>query len=101
MNEQEKTRERLHNLENNYMVVKAIQDDMEKRLDVVEGELRTKMPLTQFYWIFGITLTILGSILGYIVWQVNDVQITSRDTRDIAVGLEKIFDNIDIKLLTE
>lgn len=41
---------------------------------------RDNPPHPTWQWIFGILVTVLGSILGYFAWQVHEL---GKDTRDI------------------
>lgn len=86
------------------LVNKHIGDDdkrictIETKITNIEKEMKNKVSYKIFFWVFGILLSVLTGLLGYLVTKVDSIQqITYTTGKDVA-EIQGIFKQNDISL---
>jgi len=72
--------------------------ETDKRLTIIETEMKGKVSYKQFYWVIGIMMTILMSTIGYLIDQIHELQINqydvAREVSTMAGSIELISNTI-------
>lgn len=71
---------------------------VENRTTNLEENMKNKVSYKIFFWVFGVMLTILLALLGYISTKIDSIQQTTYLTGNRVASIQAVFENAGLKI---
>lgn len=71
---------------------------IENRVTRIEGDMKSKVTYKMFYWVMGLAVTILTSLLGYMIVNIDNIRQTTYIIGKDVAKIQGVFQNYNVEI---